>query len=90
MVTTSRHRRIADELGVRERQVEAAVELLDGGATVPLIARYHLAELEKPGRDPRPGFVTATFREGVGRLDDLDAGMVLEGVVTNVAELNRG
>jgi protein Tex len=39
-VTTSLHQRIADELGVRERQVAAAVELLDGGATVPFIARY--------------------------------------------------
>jgi uncharacterized protein len=39
-VTTSVHQRIADELGVRERQVQAAVDLLDGGATVPFIARY--------------------------------------------------
>jgi uncharacterized protein len=44
-----------------------------------------LAELEKPGRDPRPAFVTATFREGVETIEDLRAGMVLEGVVTNVA-----
>jgi len=40
IVTTSVHQRIADELGVKERQVKAAVELLDGGATVPFIARY--------------------------------------------------
>ena len=39
-MTTAIHQRIADELGVRERQVAAAVELLDGGATVPFIARY--------------------------------------------------
>ena len=44
-----------------------------------------LTELEKPGRDPRPEFKTATFREGVESLADLQAGMVLEGVVTNVA-----
>jgi uncharacterized protein len=44
-----------------------------------------LAELEKPGRDPRPAFKTATFAEGVETLADLRAGMVLEGVVTNVA-----
>jgi predicted RNA-binding protein with RPS1 domain len=44
-----------------------------------------LAELEKPGRDPRPAFKTASFREGVEKLDDLRPGMVLEGVVTNVA-----
>jgi len=42
-------------------------------------------ELEKPGRDPRPAFATATFAEGVETLADLRPGMVLEGVVTNVA-----
>ena len=44
-----------------------------------------LQELEKPGRDPRPVFKTARFREGVEKLEDLKPGMVLEGVVTNVA-----
>jgi protein Tex len=44
-----------------------------------------LKELEKPGRDPRPEFQTATFAEGVHTLADLEPGMVLEGVVTNVA-----
>ncbi|MGH4024694.1 MAG: Tex family protein [Pseudonocardiaceae bacterium] len=44
-----------------------------------------LAELEKPGRDPRPAFETATFAEGVEKISDLTPGMVLEGVVTNVA-----
>ncbi|MEU0303927.1 Tex family protein [Streptomyces sp. NPDC006175] len=44
-----------------------------------------LKELEKPGRDPRPAFRTATFKEGVEKLGDLAPGMVLEGVVTNVA-----
>ncbi|WP_037826419.1 Tex family protein [Streptomyces sp. NRRL B-1347] len=44
-----------------------------------------LKELEKPGRDPRPAFKTATFKEGVEKIGDLSAGMVLEGVVTNVA-----
>ncbi|MBF0460155.1 MAG: RNA-binding transcriptional accessory protein [Magnetococcales bacterium] len=43
-----------------------------------------LAELEKPGRDPRPEFRTATFREGVESLSDLQPGMLLEGTVTNV------
>tara|TARA_R110000850_G_scaffold190433_1_gene316456 strand:+ start:81207 stop:83594 length:2388 start_codon:yes stop_codon:yes gene_type:complete len=42
-------------------------------------------ELEKPGRDPRPEFKTAQFKEGVNTLSDLQPGMVLEGVVTNVA-----
>jgi protein Tex len=44
-----------------------------------------LGELEKPGRDPRPAFTTASFAEGVQTLEDLAAGMILEGVVTNVA-----
>jgi protein Tex len=43
-----------------------------------------LRELEKPGRDPRPEFKTAEFKEGVEDLKDLTPGMVLEGVVTNV------
>ena len=43
-----------------------------------------LAELEKPGRDPRPEFKAAAFREGVEELKDLEPGMLLEGVVTNV------
>nr|CAD6422935.1 RNA-binding transcriptional accessory protein [Rhizobium sp. Q54] len=44
-----------------------------------------LAELEKPGRDPRPSFKTATFAEGVDEITDLKPGMLLEGTVTNVA-----
>lgn len=44
-----------------------------------------LAELEKPGRDPRPEFRTATFAEGVNEISDLRPGMLLEGTVTNVA-----
>ena len=44
-----------------------------------------IAELEKPGRDPRPGFKTAAFAEGVEKIEDLRPGMVLEGTVTNVA-----
>lgn len=43
------------------------------------------AEIEKPGRDPRPSFVTASFKEGVETITDLKPGMVLEGTVTNVA-----
>jgi len=44
-----------------------------------------LSELEKPGRDPRPSFVTASFAEGVEAIGDLRPGMALEGTVTNVA-----
>ncbi len=44
-----------------------------------------LSELEKPGRDPRPAFKTANFQDGVEKISDLSPGMILEGVVTNVA-----
>ena len=44
-----------------------------------------ISELEKPGRDPRPSFKTATFAEGVDEIGDLKPGMLLEGTVTNVA-----
>lgn len=44
-----------------------------------------LSELEKPGRDPRPSFKTATFAEGINEISDLKPGMTLEGTVTNVA-----
>ena len=51
---------------------------------VPTVADI-LKELDKPGRDPRPAFVTASFKEGVEELSDLRPDMILEGVVTNVA-----
>jgi len=44
-----------------------------------------LHELEKPGRDPRPEFKTAIFKEGIETINDLHSGMILEGVVTNVS-----
>ncbi|MGH3570767.1 MAG: Tex family protein [Pseudonocardiaceae bacterium] len=56
------------------------------GATIGLpTVTDIIAELEKPGRDPRPAFATATFAEGVDKIADLKPGMVLEGMVTNVA-----
>ncbi len=59
-------------------------EFTDDTFGVPTV-RDILSELEKPGRDPRPEFKTATFQEGVESLADLQPGMILEGVVTNVA-----
>ena len=59
-------------------------EFTDGKFGAPTV-RDILAELEKPGRDPRPEFRTATFQEGIESLADLRPGMILEGVVTNVA-----
>ncbi|CAG0930772.1 partial Protein YhgF, partial [Planctomycetaceae bacterium] len=60
------------------------VKYADEKFGVPTIADI-LLELEKPGRDPRPEFITATFKEGVEELKDLKPDMILEGVVTNVA-----
>jgi len=45
------------------------------------------SELEKPGRDPRPEFKTANFKEGVSSMADLEVGMILEGVISNVANV---
>jgi len=74
-------RLIGDTSVLRQLDPEAFTDAVFGVPTVTDILR----ELEKPGRDPRPAFKTATFREGVEKLEDLKPGMVLEGVVTNVA-----
>ncbi|VVD75338.1 RNA-binding transcriptional accessory protein [Pandoraea communis] len=62
----------------------SASEFVDERFGLPTVKDI-LSELEKPGRDPRPEFKTATFQEGVEKLSDLKPGMQLEGVVTNVA-----
>ncbi|QWD67603.1 RNA-binding transcriptional accessory protein [Polynucleobacter sp. VK25] len=56
----------------------------DGQFGVPTVTDI-IKELEKPGRDPRPEFTTATFQDGVEKISDLKTDMILEGVVTNVA-----
>lgn len=61
-----------------------AEDFVDDTFGLPTV-RDILAELEKPGRDPRPSFVTARFADGVDDIKDLRAGMTLEGTVTNVA-----
>ncbi|MFU8882502.1 MAG: Tex family protein [Rhodobacterales bacterium] len=61
-----------------------AEDFVDDTFGLPTV-RDILAELEKPGRDPRPGFVTARFADGVDDIKDLRPGMLLEGTVTNVA-----
>ncbi|KXP13849.1 Tex family protein [Tsukamurella pseudospumae] len=63
---------------------ELALEFGSERFGVPTVTDI-LAELDKPGRDPRPAFATATFAAGVEKVSDLKPGMVLEGVVTNVA-----
>ena len=74
-------RLIGDTSVLRQLEPEAFTDAVFGVPTVTDILR----ELEKPGRDPRPAYKTASFREGVEKLEDLKPGMVLEGVVTNVA-----
>jgi uncharacterized protein len=75
----------ADVMGKREALSGLSpADFVDERFGLPTI-RDILAELEKPGRDPRPEFKAATFREGVEKLSDLTPGMILEGVVTNVA-----
>ncbi|MFD8786806.1 Tex family protein [Kitasatospora sp. NPDC059599] len=69
--------------GERLRALRPA-DFADDTFGVPTVTDI-LGELDKPGRDPRPAFRTATFKEGVDKIGDLEAGMVLEGVVTNVA-----
>ncbi|QDI75320.1 MULTISPECIES: Tex family protein [Leisingera] len=61
-----------------------AEDFVGGGVGLPTV-RDIFQELEKPGRDPRPSFVTASFKDGVEEITDLKPGMVLEGTVTNVA-----
>ncbi|PTL36898.1 RNA-binding transcriptional accessory protein [Candidatus Methylomirabilis limnetica] len=71
---------IGDSKAVRALKPEKYTDDKFGLPTVQDI----LKELEKPGRDPRPEFKAATFREGVENLKDLEPGMMLEGSVTNV------
>jgi uncharacterized protein len=86
-------RRILDRAGVtlgeligdaRTLRSLKPAEFADDRFGIPTVTDI-LAELEKPGRDPRPAFSTATFAAGVEKVADLKVGMVLEGVVTNVA-----
>ncbi len=86
-------RRILDRSGVtlaeligNDRSLRALrpADFADDRFGIPTVTDI-LAELEKPGRDPRPAFSTATFAAGVEKVADLKVGMVLEGVVSNVA-----
>ncbi len=61
-----------------------AEQFIDDNFGLPTV-RDILTELEKPGRDPRPTFKTATFADGINSITDLKSGMSLEGTVTNVA-----
>ena len=85
--------KIARDLGLRPHEITRAPEKLQSVDLQKYVTervgeptlRDIVTELEKPGRDPRAEFRYASFKEGVKELKDLAAGMVLEGVVTNVA-----
>jgi uncharacterized protein len=62
----------------------SAQDFVEGAFGLPTVQDI-IAELEKPGRDPRPAFKAATFADGIEKISDLRPGMVLEGTVTNVA-----
>ncbi len=72
---------IGDSSALKQVDAKSFVDDTFGLPTIQDILR----ELDKPGRDPRPEFKTATFKDGVDNINDLKAGMTLEGVVTNVA-----
>jgi uncharacterized protein len=72
---------IGDSAFLRTLSPQAFVSEQFGLPTIIDIIR----ELDKPGRDPRPEFKTATFKEGIEKISDLEPGMILEGAVTNVA-----
>ncbi len=86
-------RRIVNSCGRDIRQIMGregalkglrAEQFVSGDFGLPTV-RDIFSELEKPGRDPRPSFVTATFADGIEEITDLKPGLVLEGTVTNVA-----
>ncbi|KIC23865.1 MULTISPECIES: Tex family protein [unclassified Leisingera] len=72
---------MGDGAALKSLRVE---DFVGGEVGLPTV-RDIFQELEKPGRDPRPSFVTASFKDGVEEITDLKPGMVLEGTVTNVA-----
>ena len=80
------HQKTVDQIIGNSRFLKSidAKAFADEHFGVPTITDI-LKELDKPGRDPRPEFKTATFKDGVETLQDLKPGMQLEGVVTNVA-----
>ncbi len=89
--------KILEKLGKPVEEVMGNKELLKTVAANDVVAQLNseqvgvvtvkdiLSELEKPGRDPRPEFKTANFEEGIEDINQLVPGMILEGVVTNVA-----
>jgi uncharacterized protein len=72
-------------LGNSEQLKQVDLASLSAESIGEITLKDIINELEKPGRDPRPEFKTATFQEGVNTIKDLTVGMILEGVISNVA-----
>jgi uncharacterized protein len=84
-ILTTHEKKLADVVGnVAFIRTLNAGKFTDAQFGLPTVTDI-LSELEKPGRDPRPEFTTAKFKDGIETLNDLKSGMMLEGVVTNVA-----
>ena len=83
-ILSTHKKKVSDIIGDQTflKSIRAA-DYIDEKFGLPTVTDI-LAELEKPGRDPRPEFKTAAFKEGVENLKDLKPGMTLEGVITNV------
>jgi len=83
-IITQTHEQLASLMGNSTAiRALSASQFTDERFGLPTVTDI-LKELEKPGRDPRPEFKTATFAEGIETMDDLTPGLILEGTVTNV------
>ncbi|PCJ23183.1 MAG: RNA-binding transcriptional accessory protein [SAR86 cluster bacterium] len=83
-ISSTNKKKVADMMGNHSFLTKLnAADYTDGDFGLPTVTDI-LTELEKPGRDPRPEFKTAAFKDGVESMKDLKAGMRLEGVITNV------
>ncbi|XQW85246.1 Tex family protein [Thalassotalea piscium] len=76
---------VTDIVGNTDKLQEIKIESLVNESFGEVTIKDIISELEKPGRDPRPEFKTATFQEGINTINDLKVGMILEGVISNVA-----
>ena len=85
-ILAATQRPIADVMGRGELLKTLKPETFADARFGPITVKDILAELEKPGRDPRPDFVVARFNDGVDDIKDLQPGMLLQGTVSNVAQ----
>ncbi|MCP5285357.1 MAG: RNA-binding transcriptional accessory protein [Burkholderiaceae bacterium] len=85
-ILAATQRPITEVMGRGEVLKSLKPEALADAVFGPITVKDILAELEKPGRDPRPDFVVARFNDGVEDIKDLQPGMVLQGTVSNVAQ----